>query len=242
MKTVLGLIAAVLLCANFSFGQAGNGALRNDSTFVAKSSSKEKQENGKQYDQELVDILASIRQDDQYHRGQTKLVEFEFGRESEEWKSLWKAINEKDSINLLKVKNILDGRGWLGEDVVGWEGNQTLFLVIQHAGLSDQLQYLAMMRAAVRKGDASPGDLAMLEDRVALRQGKKQIYGSQLKKEISSGEYFLLPLEDPDHVDQRRAEMGLEPMQEYLSIWGLIWDVENYKKTLDPDSGEDIEF
>jgi hypothetical protein len=40
------------------------------------------------------------------------------------------------------------------------------------------------------------------------------------------------PLEDPDNVDKRRAEVGLEPMVDYVSRWEIKWDVEQYKKDL----------
>ena len=57
-------------------------------------------------------------------------------------------------------------------------------------------------------GNAMRPDLALLEDRVALRQGKKQIYGSQIGMDPETGEYFVSPLEDPDNVVERRIKMG----------------------------------
>jgi hypothetical protein len=33
-------------------------------------------------------------------------------------------------------------------------------------------------------------------------------------------------------VDKRRAEVGLGPLQDYLTSWGLTWDAEQYKKDL----------
>lgn len=88
------------------------------------------------------------------------------------------------------------------------------------------------MREAVKKGNASSSNLALLEDRVALRQGKKQIYGTQVTKDEVTGESYVLPLEDPDNVDKRRAEVGLEKLQDYLSNFGIKWDVEEYKMKL----------
>ena len=154
------------------------------------------------------------------------------GWESREMQTLFKKMHETDSINLIKVSMILDERGWMGADIVGQQGNQTLFLVIQHAGLEAQLKYLPMMRDAVKKGNANASSLALLEDRVALRQGKRQIYGSQVGRDDSTGEYYVLPLEDPDNVDKRRSEMGLGKLQYYISNWGIKWNVEDYKKKL----------
>jgi hypothetical protein len=182
------------------------------------------------FDKPLVAILDNIFQEDQGLRRQIGDVETEFGRDSDEMQAHWKIISEKDSINLIKIQKILDERGWLGQDIIGGQGNATLFLVIQHSELEIQEKYLPMMREAVAKGNAQPSSLALLEDRVALRQGKKQIYGSQIASDPESGDYFVSPLQDPDNVDKRRADVGLGTLQEYISRWNITWDVEAHKK------------
>lgn len=180
----------------------------------------------------LVAILDSIYIEDQKYRQQIDGIEKKYGWESKEMKAHWKIINEKDSINLIKVKSILDKYGWLGADVVGEQGNSTLFLVIQHSDQATQEKYLPMMREAVKNGKAQSSSLALLEDRVALRQGKRQIYGSQIGRDPETQIYYVLPLEDPDNVDKRRAEVGLGPLSEYVNHWQIKWDVEQYKKDL----------
>ena len=95
-----------------------------------------------------------------------------------------------------------------------------------------QEKYLPMMRDAVKSGKAKRSSLALLEDRVALKQGRKQVYGSQISWNMKTNTYYVLPLADPDAVDKRRAEMGLPPLQIYLSNWQMKWDVEQYKKGL----------
>lgn len=88
------------------------------------------------------------------------------------------------------------------------------------------------MREAVKNGNANGADLALLEDRVALRTGKKQIYGSQIWRDPETGKFHVMPLDDPDNVDERRAAVGLGKLQDYISIWGVKWDAEEYKKEL----------
>lgn len=183
-------------------------------------------------DKPLVAVLDTIYQEDQGLRRQISEVEEKYGRDSDEMKAHWKTIAEKDSINLIKIQKILDERGWLGPDIIGNQGNTTLFLVIQHSDQAVQEKYLPMMREAVAKGNARPSSLALLEDRVALGQGKKQIYGSQIGRNAETGEFYVSPLQDPDNVDKRRAEVGLGTLQEYVSNWNITWDVEKYKKEL----------
>lgn len=182
-------------------------------------------------DRPLVAILDTVYMEDQQYRRQVNEVEEKYGRDSKEMKDLWKIMEEKDKENLVKVTKILDTYGWLGADRIGEQGNSTLFLVIQHADHKTQLKYLPMMREAVKNNKARPSSLALLEDKVALRDGKKQIYGSQIGR-FASGEFYVQPLEDPDNVDKRRAEVGLQPLTEYVSLWQLKWDAEAYKKQL----------
>lgn len=130
------------------------------------------------------------------------------------------------------MKAILDKYGWLGANEVGNQGNTTLFLVIQHSDKVTQEKYLPMMREAVKNGKAKGSSLALLENRVALRQGRRQIYGSQIGRNSETKAYYVYPLEDPDNVDKRRSEVGLEPLAEYVNQWQIKWDVEQYKKEL----------
>ena len=182
-------------------------------------------------DKPLVAILDSIHIEDQKYRKQIDGIQKQYGSDSKEMTAHWKMIGIKDSINLIKIQEILDTKGWLGSDIIGQQGNQTLFLVIQHSDLKIQEKYLPMMREAVKKGKASGSSLALLEDRVALRQGKKQIYGSQIGMDKKTNKHYVLPLEDPDNVDKRRIEVGLDqPLAEYVNYWQIKWDVEQYKK------------
>lgn len=180
----------------------------------------------------LINQLDSIHMDDQMYRRKIDDITKKYGRDSKELVSLWKTINEKDSINLIKVKSILDTYGWLGSDVVGKQGNTTLFMVIQHSNLETQEKYLSMIREAAKDGKVLGKHLAMLEDRVALGQGKKQKYGSQIGWDDETKQSYVLPLEDPDNVDKRRAGVGLSPLYLYVKNWQIEWDVEKYKMDL----------
>ena len=70
-----------------------------------------------------VNELDSIFIGDKKYRNQLSSTEDKFRRDSKEIKLLWKTIQFKDSINLIKVKNILDKYGWLGYDIIRSQGN-----------------------------------------------------------------------------------------------------------------------
>ena len=197
-----------------------------------------KYEAEKDLDQSLVATLDAIYQDDQMPRHQIDSVEQKYGRDSKEMQDFWKEIAFKDSINLINVQKILDDRGWVGPKIVGEKGSATLFLVIQHAPLDVQEKYLPMMKEAVKNGNARSESLALLEDRVLMRKGKKQIYGSQIGRNRETGEYYVSPIEDPENVNERRAAVGLGTIESYVSRWGITWDVQKhieYSKTLEAE-------
>lgn len=165
------------------------------------------------FNRSLATKLEQIYEDDQKYR--------ELGD--------WKMILQKDSVNQKEVIEILKKYGWLSEFVVGEKGADALFLVIQHADIKIQEIYLPMLRKAVQNGDAKPSDLALLEDRVLMRQNKKQLYGSQIRKD-KKGNWIIHPIEDAANVDKRRAEMGLGPIAIYVSRFGLKWNLEEHVK------------
>jgi hypothetical protein len=174
--------------------------------------------------------LFKIDELDQQYRNQIEYVETKYGRDSREIKALYKNMDIADSINLSQVVSILQKYGWLGYNEIGDQANTTLFMVIQHSNQATQEKYLPMMREAVKNGKAKANSLALLEDRVALQQGRMQNYGSQVLWSTTNTKYFVLPLDDPDNVDKRRAVVGLQPLSKYLSHWNIKWDVEQYKK------------
>jgi hypothetical protein len=83
-----------------------------------------------------------------------------------------------------------------------------------------QEKYLPLMQKSVEEGESESNDLALLQDRVLMRQGKKQIYGSQVILNKSGGQEFY-PIEDEKNVNVRRKKVGLQPLEEYAKFFGI---------------------
>lgn len=179
----------------------------------------------------LLVILDSVYREDQTSRLQAVSIKNEFGAESNEAKKILKTIKQKDSVNLSIVLDILEKYGWLGNAVVGAIGNSTFSLVLQRADIKIQEKYLPVMREAFKNNNVDVYDLAAMEDIVALKQRGKQVYGSQLKK-ADEKKYYILPIENPETLNERRVKLGLNTMTEYLGNWRMTWDINNYKKDL----------
>ena len=180
---------------------------------------KRKSEEG--LNKELVRELDEIFNADQKYRVMNNEYMKKYPAESKELKDLWMTIRINDSLNLIKVKKILDEHGWLGPDSIGDRGNTTLFLVIQHSDLKTQEKYLPMMEDAVEHGQAQMSQLALLVDRIEMGNGRPQIYGSQVTN--VNGKPVFYKIADEAHVNERRAEAGLEPIEEYAQHFGIVY-------------------
>lgn len=164
------------------------------------------------YNDSLARVLNSVYDFDQRNRKKMKEVKNSSGAQSDEYKRTVRMINFADSLNLIQVMNILKKYGWLSRNEVGKTGNKALWLVLQHASLGIQEKYFEVMKTAVQKGKASKTDLAYLEDRILMRQNKKQLYGTQYKLDQATGEMKLWDIEDPDNLNKRRESVGMGPM------------------------------
>jgi hypothetical protein len=118
-----------------------------------------------------------------------------------------------DERNQLRLDEIVSQRGWPGAGSVGSEAASAALLIIQHAGLETKERYLPMLRQAVAGGQEEPSRLAQLEDEVSVAKTGYQIYGTEIS--LNTGVPVLVPILDPEGLEQRRAEMGLQPIAEY---------------------------
>lgn len=125
-------------------------------------------------------------------------------------------MNSVDKTNTRRMHGIIDKYGWPGKTLVGKDGAGAAFLLVQHADRDTAFQKrcLPLLRAAAEQGEASKSDVAYLTDRVLVADGKKQLYGTQCSWKDTIVE--MEPIEDSINVDERRAEVGLEPLDVYM--------------------------
>lgn len=127
----------------------------------------------------------------------------------------------QDSLNTARITAIIDSAGWLGPEDVGRAASSALWLVLQHADLPVQERYLPEMRLAVAEGKAQASELAYVEDRIEVRNNRPQIYGSQVL--MKDGRAAFAPIRDEEHVNERRASVGLGPLEDYAGQFGIPW-------------------
>lgn len=193
----------------------------------------------KDYDKPLKARLERIYVRDQTLRHLVEPAQEKFGRDSDEMQYLWHLMAREDSVNLAEVTDIIHSRGWVGKSLVGPKANAALWLVIQHAPLEAQQEFLPLLQKSVAEGESRGSHLAMMEDRILMRTGKPQKYGSQVAIDQETGERSLYLLEDPYGVDARRAAVGLGPIADHIANWNLTWDPAAMAKKLAAAKAED---
>ena len=126
-------------------------------------------------------------------------------------------IDMIDRRNTLRMKSIIKEYGWPGPALVGWDGTEAAFLLVQHADHRTQKELLPLMRKEYRAGILSGPNYALFIDRVLVEDGRPQVYGSRARPfdQWEMGEPRLYPIEDEANVDKRRAEVGLSSLAEY---------------------------
>ena len=128
-----------------------------------------------------------------------------------------KRLERVDSQNTKSMKGVIDRYGWPGKSLVGSDGEDAAWLLVQHADLDVEFQKdcLNLIASAVDAGEAEPWQHAYLLDRIRIHDGQPQVYGTQMKG--SPEGWVPFSIENEDGVDSRRREVGLGPLSERVA-------------------------
>jgi hypothetical protein len=159
-----------------------------------------------------AELLARREEDQRIRHAAMEASDPDSGRLPDDLGAEWHRV---DSANTEWLNDLVDTRGWPGRSLVGDDGAKAAWLLAQHADSRRDLQrkFLDLLRVAVAGREAEPRDLAYLEDRVRVGDGRPQLYGTQFTG--IGNDLAPSPIEDPDHLDERRAAVGLQPFAEY---------------------------
>jgi hypothetical protein len=125
-----------------------------------------------------------------------------------------------DSLNLMEAKSIISAHGFPGYNLVG-EFSNNFWAIVQHCDddVKFQKQVLLLLKRQVELKNASAENYALLQDRVLISTGKKQLYGTQVRYNPKTKTAKPFPVEDSTHVDERRKAVGLAPLAKYLKVF-----------------------
>lgn len=172
----------------------------------------------------ISEKLEMIRETDQGIR--SRLIKEMATKDPQAMKKIALEMKAGDKQNQLVVGSLLDRCGW--PKGLSAAENNTIFLVIDHADTAFMIRYFPLLKSQADQGKVARRDLATLQDRMLLRSGKKQFFGTQTLKEGNI--VTIWPVDDPQGLDARRKEMGLIPMGAYMALLKktyqseVIWD------------------
>ncbi len=127
---------------------------------------------------------------------------------------------DTDDKNQVILLSLLEECGFPTKKEVGEKGMDGIFFVLQHSYQNIMAYYYGDMQKATTKGVFEESTFALMQDRLLMHFGHKQIYGTQIIRE------GLYDLEKPSEVNKRREKVGLPPIEEYLKRFELNYEEE----------------
>jgi hypothetical protein len=106
------------------------------------------------------------------------------------------------------LKALPRGSTWPTRSVVGLAGVRAVFVLAHNDTAFARTALHRMMESGLE--EAIKPDVAVLEDRVRVASGRKQLYGTQLV--TANGRLVPAAIEDSAHVDLRREGANLPPL------------------------------
>ncbi|WP_316839091.1 DUF6624 domain-containing protein [Pedobacter gandavensis] len=149
----------------------------------------------------------------------------------------WVVMRTIDSLNLIKVEEIISKYGYPGKTLVGEPANMTVFFVVQHSGKIPV--YYPIIAQAAKDKELPFRYAGMMLDRKLADEKKEQVYGTQVyrssiknpktgKKELFA---YVVPIKDPKNVNTRRKEAGFDSTVEENALrLGVVYKAYTLKE------------
>lgn len=124
-----------------------------------------------------------------------------------------------DLQSMAYLKTALETYDWIDSTRFGQRVSNHAWIIAQHADSDPEFQQDALTRMTpyFESGEVSKSNYAYLWDRVAVNTDRKQLYGTQPTWECENGKMALKPLEKPETVNDRRAALGMDTVEEGLA-------------------------
>ena len=115
--------------------------------------------------------------------------------------------------NAARLRAIVEQHGWPGASLVGNDGAEAAWLILQHAIGEPDLQrgYLSLLVESAAKDEIPRWQPAYLIDRICFFEGRPQLYGTHSDWD-EDGNMQIHTLQEPDRVNDLRHQVGLPPL------------------------------
>lgn len=171
--------------------------------------------------------LLSLRDADEHRRE-------ELVREGTLWDGYHPRMEEVHRANAARLNELVAQHGWPTRELAGEDGAEAAWIIVQHAIGEPEFQreMLVALKAAAEQDEIPAYQPAYLEDRIRMFEGRPQIYGTQFTTD-DEGLPALWTIDDPEHVNERRAGLGLDTIEERTKKMRNAWRPEERPKNME---------
>jgi hypothetical protein len=144
--------------------------------------------------------------------------------------NVYKIMTNRDSINLIRIEEIITQYGYPGKTLVGEPTNEAAWYVIQHS--KKIANYYPIIQEAGSSNELPFTKVAMMHDRLLMQEGKEQLYGTQVAGENilnpATGKkefwYYVWPIQNAESVNELRKEAGFTTtVEENAKSIGVVY-------------------
>lgn len=114
-------------------------------------------------------------------------------------------------------------QGWFTIGRYGTDADFAAFLLLQHSNdIGLQKRLLPTLIRLAESGETKGANAAMLSDRIAIREGQLQTYGTQGAC-AGPGDWQAFQMRDPQAVDARRSGLGMIALHVYRDFMSQMF-------------------
>jgi hypothetical protein len=191
------------------------------STLVAQAAKKETEYEKKLKNPALrrkINLMVISDQQLRYKKIQAK--------DPKELEKIDQEIRESDQKNWLEAKNIVGTHGWPKLSDIGKDGQNNLWLIVQHADhdICFQRTVLEKMKPLLKSNEVNVENYAFLTDRVLCNLNYLQEYGTQVNWTTNGMASSFRDIRQEWNVNEKRKKLGLPSLETYALSYGF-----NYK-------------
>ncbi len=157
-----------------------------------------------------------------------------------ERQTLNELIRKADSANLSIARNIIAEYGWPKRSAIGNDGQNNLWLIVQHADSDPvfQKKVLSLMKPLLALHEADPENYAFLYDCVLCNLNDKQWFGTQVVWSTNGKASGFRSILKEHEAGQRRRAIGLLPLSVYSLTYGFNYSAPTRSQALRNDKAD----
>ncbi|WP_339928706.1 DUF6624 domain-containing protein [uncultured Brevundimonas sp.] len=134
--------------------------------------------------------------------------------------ALWAPVTALDGRLTGELLPLVPEEGWFLPSVYGEQASSAAFLIIQHSTIEQWRRFVPVLEPLALAGEIDGQDFGLMYDRLAINEGRPQRYGTQMTCKAGKWVIDYANLEDPEHADERRADMGFHwTLAEYEDLF-----------------------